>query len=166
MGEAKTPAAEETAIPNFFEVWKAMYFAYEDVVTAGLRTWVNTRSYAVSIDMILNTYLQMQRFCNDLNNQFFAKTPLPSKTDLARVAELVIGVEDKIDSLESELDTRAITKDLRELKNELKEKLGGIDELSNQVSRIESSIDSLASAVKQLEKKVSAGAAPAKKTVK
>lgn len=91
----------EITLPNPFEIWKKMYFAAEDAVAASVRDSIKTRSFAVMIDSMLDAYLLNHKMITEINQKYLEKSPFPSKADVARVAELVISMEDKIDNIET-----------------------------------------------------------------
>ncbi|MGE5417148.1 MAG: hypothetical protein ACM3UZ_10490 [Acidobacteriota bacterium] len=92
---------QEITIPNPYEIWKKMYFATEDAAAASVRESIKTKGFAQSLDSMLEAYLLNHKMMSDANQKLLDQSPFPSKADVARVAELVIGLEDKIDGLET-----------------------------------------------------------------
>ncbi len=89
-----------------YKVWKKLYFSNEQVWTSAMRDFVNTDLFANSIDLILNSYLQYLRFQNEIVSRYMEESPLASKRDMARVAELVVSLENKVDGIELNVEDR------------------------------------------------------------
>lgn len=106
MAEEATPKNTTVSIIDPFQVWKKMYFAFEDSLSKTVRDSVTTDSFANGIDWILNSYLQYLKLQKDFMSGYMEDTPFPSKRDVARVAELVVSLENKVDILEGELDEK------------------------------------------------------------
>lgn len=89
-----------------YKIWKKLYFNNEQVWTSAMRDFVNTDIFANSIDLILNSYLQYLRFQNEIVSRYMEESPLASKRDMARVAELVVSLENKVDGIELDVEDR------------------------------------------------------------
>ncbi|MGI6712438.1 MAG: hypothetical protein ACOX4L_06910 [Bacillota bacterium] len=94
---------EEVNIPNPFDIWKKMYFIAEEACSSTVREAISTNVFANTIDAILNQYLVGHKLSMQTSQKLLSYYPFPSKEDVARVAELVIAMEDKIDNIESTL---------------------------------------------------------------
>ncbi|MEN6350101.1 MAG: hypothetical protein ABFD08_11980 [Syntrophomonas sp.] len=124
---------------NPFKFWKNIYFAGEDSMSLLTRKAVETTAFASGVDLVLNSYLQYLRMQKELSNLFTESLPFSTRVDNARVAKLVVSLENKVDRIEDELFTEieeikentqawarisAIEEELGEIKtvlNELKE---------------------------------------------
>ncbi|MGE5371050.1 MAG: hypothetical protein ACM3QZ_03570 [Solirubrobacterales bacterium] len=92
---------DEIEIPNPFEIWKKVYFATEEAVTNSVKEAIGTKTYANVIDTILENYLTQHKLITEYHHRNLEQSPFPTKHDVARVAEMVISLEDKIDLIES-----------------------------------------------------------------
>lgn len=118
---------------NPYKFWKNVYFASEDSLSSITRKAVETSSFANGVDFILNAYLQYLRMQKEITTQITDNMPFASRHDMARVAKLVISLENKVDRIEDTLFD-----DLEELKeqsaaltghmNERKEAAAGLDD--------------------------------------
>ncbi|MDD2620732.1 MAG: hypothetical protein PHC92_08720 [Syntrophomonadaceae bacterium] len=88
---------------NPYTFWKKYYFSGEDTLSAVTRKSVETSAFANGVDVILNAYLQYLRMNKEITSSLTDKMPFASKHDMARVAKLVITLENKIDRLEDSL---------------------------------------------------------------
>lgn len=89
-----------------FKIWKKLYFSTEEILTSTLRNYVTTDEFANGIDVVLNSYLQYLKLQKEFTNRFMEDSPFSSKRDVARVAELVVSLENKVDGLEGEFETK------------------------------------------------------------
>ncbi|WP_054694681.1 hypothetical protein [Syntrophomonas palmitatica] len=87
-------------MPDFIELWKEMYFKTEESWTNTTKELITTRNFIAMLDQIRDQYLSYHKVSEQNLDKYFKLNPVPSKRDLARVAELVIGLEDKIDQLD------------------------------------------------------------------
>jgi len=101
----KTEQTQVTMIDPY-KLWKKIYFSNEKVWTSAFQDFIKTDVFANSIDLVLNTYLQYLRFHNDLIDRFSEESPLASKRDVARVAELVVSLETKVDNMELDVEEK------------------------------------------------------------
>lgn len=90
---------------NPFSIWKNMYFASESTLAAFTRKVVDTTIFANSVDIILNNYLQYLKQQNEISNYIAETLPFSSHRDTARVAKMIVALENKMDHLDEELFT-------------------------------------------------------------
>lgn len=91
---------------NPFEFWKKIYFTTEDILSATAREAIGTQSYTRLVNAILDSYLTMFKGYRESFDRSMSQAPIPTKKDVARVAELVISLEDKVDQLDNNLLTQ------------------------------------------------------------
>jgi hypothetical protein len=96
----KDPSQKSIIDP--YKVWKQLYFSAEETMSSSLKKSVNTGEFANGIEFILNSYLQYLKMHNDYISRYMKDSPFSSKYDVARVAELVVALENKLDGLESD----------------------------------------------------------------
>lgn len=158
---------EEIQIPNPFEIWKKVYFATEDAITNSVKEAIGTRTYAAVIDSILDNYLTQHKLMSEYNARNLEQTPFPSKNDVARVAELVISLEDKIDLIETGLleQTGRVVRSLSVLSDgysQTRELAPSIQDLTSRVDKLEQSIGRIESMLKDMNGNGKAQKRPAK----
>ncbi len=88
---------------NPYKFWKNVYFAGEDSLSSITRKAVETNMFANGVDLVLNAYLQYLRMQKELTAQFTNNMPFASRWDMARVAKLVVSLENKVDRIEEGL---------------------------------------------------------------
>jgi hypothetical protein len=90
--------------PDPFELWKKMYFVAEDALGATVRQMIGTTAYSQLHDQMLNQYLLGHKLYQEFMEKSTEQTPFASKQDVARVAEMLVGLEDKLEMMESQLE--------------------------------------------------------------
>jgi len=145
---------QEFMMPNPYKLWENLYFRAEDSMGVLMKKMVETKSFANSIDFILNNYLQYLKFQNELASAYIENTPLSSKQDTARLAKLLVALENKFDRLEDDF-TNELTA-IREQTNEVLEHLAaaqkGAEACQDDVDvRISATLDDLRNLIGKVE---------------
>lgn len=88
------------APPDPFEMWRKFYEANETAWTKAAQETTSSEAFAEMQGRMLETFLAFQKGARDAMNNQLATLNLPSRDDVARLGELILGVEEKIDQLE------------------------------------------------------------------
>lgn len=96
----QTESEEKVSMPDFVELWKELYFNAEDSWASATREFIASKSFIEMLDQIRDQYLSFYKVSRQNMDKYLEGNPLPSKKDIARIAELIIGMEDKIDNLD------------------------------------------------------------------
>lgn len=91
---------EKVTMPDFSELWKELYFRSESAWGETFREFLSTSSFVDMMNSMLEQNLFSEKLTRTNWNRYFETSPLPTKHDVSRVAELVISLEEKIDNLE------------------------------------------------------------------
>ncbi|HWP98068.1 MAG TPA: hypothetical protein VN426_14580 [Syntrophomonadaceae bacterium] len=94
---------EERKIPDFAQVMKELYFQSEEAWTRAVKDFVGSQSFIPLLEQISGQYLSLHKATSQNMDKLLANYPIPTKKDIARVAELVVSVEDKVDQLETQI---------------------------------------------------------------
>jgi polyhydroxyalkanoic acid synthase PhaR subunit len=95
-------AKDENRIPDLAELWKEMYFKAESSWSDAFREYLGTKHFVSLLNSTLENYLSGEKVVRENLDKYMEVNPLASKKDIARVAELVISLEDKLDNLEDQ----------------------------------------------------------------
>ncbi len=101
--KAKQEQAEtgkNVSMPDIVELWKELYFNAEESWATATRELIASKSFIQVLDQIRDQYLSFHKVSQQNMDQYLEVNPLPSKKDIARIAELVIGLEDKVDDFD------------------------------------------------------------------
>lgn len=101
--DSKKETAEQVSVPDFSELWKNLYFNNEAIWAEAFKDYLSTKSFVNMMDTRLDKHLTLEKLTRQNLEKFFETTPVPSKQDVARVGELVISLEEKIDTIEFQL---------------------------------------------------------------
>lgn len=91
---------EKFFVPDYSELWKEWYFRMEDIWSETFRQFITTKSFVNMMNSTLEQFLFNEKLSRQNMEQFLETSPFPTKMDVARVAELTVSLEDKIDNLE------------------------------------------------------------------
>jgi len=105
MSEVNSSQADGKKIvfPDFAELWKDLYFKTEAAWADAVKDFVSTDTFVKMLDQNLTQHLSLEKINSQAIDKLFEISAVPSKKDLARIAELVISVEEKVDSLDCQL---------------------------------------------------------------
>jgi polyhydroxyalkanoic acid synthase PhaR subunit len=87
-----------------FEMWRQLYETNERAWTAALDQAMGRPEFGESSGKMLETMLAAQKAVRDNMRTYLETINVPTREDIARVGELVVGIEEKIDQLADRLD--------------------------------------------------------------
>lgn len=91
---------DKVIMPDFTEMWKEMYFKNEAAMSDAFREFISTQTFVGFINQALEQNLSYEKILRQSIDKYMEMSPVPSKKDISRVAELVISLEEKIDEME------------------------------------------------------------------
>jgi hypothetical protein len=98
----KTGDAGPTTDP--FEVWRDMYDANERAWSTALEQAMGSPEFGESSGKLLETMLAAQKSVRSSMRTYLESMNVPTREDIARLGELVVGLEEKIDQVTDRLD--------------------------------------------------------------
>ncbi len=98
----KTEQAGPTT--DLFEVWREMYDANERAWSTALEEAMGGTEFNESSGKLLETMLAAQKSVRNNMRTYLETMNVPTREDIARLGELVIGLEEKIDQLTDRFD--------------------------------------------------------------
>ena len=99
-----TKTQEQTRTDDPFETWRQLYDANERAWTEALEQTMSSPEYEESSGKMLETMLAAQKSVRESMRTYLETMNVPTREDIARLGELVIGIEEKIDQLADRLD--------------------------------------------------------------
>jgi hypothetical protein len=87
-----------------FEVWRQLYDANERTWSAALEQAMGSPEFGDSSGKLLETMLAAQKTVRDNMRTYLETMNVPTREDIARLGELVIGLEEKVDQVADRLD--------------------------------------------------------------
>ncbi len=98
----KSEQAAGTTDP--FEVWRQLYDINERAWSGALEQAMGSAEFSESSGRLLETMLAAQKSIRDNMRSYLETVNVPTREDIARLGELVIGLEEKIDQVADRLD--------------------------------------------------------------
>jgi polyhydroxyalkanoic acid synthase PhaR subunit len=99
-----TKTEETTQDTDAFAVWRQLYDANEKAWTTALEQAMGTSEFGDSSGRLLETMLAAQKSVRDNMRAYLETMNVPTREDIARLGELVIGLEEKSDQIADRLD--------------------------------------------------------------
>lgn len=93
---------EATSDP--FALWKQWYEQNEQAWGKGVAEATGTASFAEMQGKMLESFLAFQKTVRDASRAQLEALGLPTRDDIARLGEIVLGLEEKIDQLGDRLE--------------------------------------------------------------
>ena len=100
-----TKTQDQTRADDPFETWRQLYDANERAWTEALEQTMSSPEYEESSGKMLETMLAAQKSVRDNMRTYLETMNVPTREDIARLGELVVGLEEKIDQVVDRLDT-------------------------------------------------------------
>ena len=100
-----TKADEAGRAPDPYEVWRQLYETNERAWSSALEQAMGSPEFGESSGKLLETLLAAQKSSRDNMRIYLETMNVPTREDIARLGELVIGLEEKIDQLADRFDS-------------------------------------------------------------
>ena len=94
-----TKRADAGPATDPFEVWRQLYDTNERTWSAALEQAMGSPAFGESSGKLLETMLAAQKSVRDNMRTYLETMNVPTREDIARLGELVIGLEEKIDQV-------------------------------------------------------------------
>jgi polyhydroxyalkanoic acid synthase PhaR subunit len=89
--------------PDPFELWRQIYETNERAWNAILERTVTNPAFAESSGKLLETFLAAQKTVRDNMRTYLEQINFPTREDIARLGELIVALEEKVDQLDDRL---------------------------------------------------------------
>lgn len=94
----------ETSIPDWTEMWKEAYFKTEQSMSDAWKEFIATEPFIKTLNQTIEQYLDYKQIAQKNLENVTDVSGLATKKDIARLAELLISIEEKTDQLDSVLN--------------------------------------------------------------
>jgi polyhydroxyalkanoic acid synthase PhaR subunit len=101
MSPPEDPPSSRSSDP--FELWRQIYDTNERAWNAILERTVNNPSFAESTGKVLETFLSAQKTVRENMRSYLEQINLPTREDIARLGELIVALEEKVDQMDDRL---------------------------------------------------------------
>jgi polyhydroxyalkanoic acid synthase PhaR subunit len=136
---------DNVSMPDIVELWKELYFNAEESWATATRELIASNSFIHILDQMRDQYLSFHKVSQQNIDQYLEGNPLPSKKDIARIAELIIGLEDKVDDFDLHFSNNItrITSNIIKLVDYQEVMKQEIAELKQQTASINKKLDAI-----------------------
>jgi polyhydroxyalkanoic acid synthase PhaR subunit len=141
-----TKTEEATQDTDAFAVWRQLYDANEKAWTSALEQAMGTSEFGESSGRLLETMLAAQKSVRDNMRAYLEAMNVPTREDIARLGELVIGLEEKSDQIADRLDA------LDDVIRTRSPEAGKIDQIGGRLDAIDRALRSQATQVAKIDK--------------
>ncbi|MGE5371254.1 MAG: hypothetical protein ACM3QZ_04620 [Solirubrobacterales bacterium] len=86
-----------------FDRWKQFYFKHEKDIAESFKKLIITQTMVEMFDKLRERYMLAQGFSQKNLDTFYETFQLPSRKDIARLAGMMVRLEDKVDALREEV---------------------------------------------------------------
>ncbi|MFC4769077.1 hypothetical protein [Effusibacillus consociatus] len=86
-----------------FSVWKSFYNEMEPKLAQSMHKMLESEEYAAASGQLLNAALQMEQYYAKMVEKLLENYKIPSIKDFARLGELLVGLESKVDLIDERL---------------------------------------------------------------
>ena len=100
-----TKTQDQTQAGDPYETWRQLYDANERAWTAALEETMSSPEFEESSGKMLEAMLAAQKSVRDNMRTYLETMNVPTREDIARLGELVVGLEEKIGQVVDGLDT-------------------------------------------------------------
>lgn len=91
--------SDDTKQPDPFALWKQWYEQNEEAWGKRVAEATGTAAFAEMQGKMLESFLAFQKTLRDANRAQLEALGLPTRDDIARLGEIILGLEEKIDEL-------------------------------------------------------------------
>lgn len=86
-----------------FSIWKSMYNEMEPKMSQAMQKWLESEEYAAFSGQMLAATLQMEQQVLKTVEQILRSYNIPTMKDIARLGDLLVGLENKVDNIDEQL---------------------------------------------------------------
>ena len=90
--------------PDPFALWRQTYETAEQAWSKVLEQTTTSDAFAASLGRSLDSYLGFQKLMRDNIQLYLESLNFPTRNDIARLGELIVDLENKIDDLDDRVD--------------------------------------------------------------
>ena len=141
-----TKTQETSQDTDVFGVWRELYEANEKAWTAALEQAMETPEFGESSGRLLETMLAAQKSVRDNMRTYLETMNVPTREDIARLGELVVGLEEKSDQIADRID------DLDDVTRSRSADAGKLDQIAKRLDTIDRSLRSQATKVARIDR--------------
>ena len=110
-----------------FSIWKNMYDQTEKNMNEVINETLKTEAFSEWLGQVQNTYLQYQQLVQKSTEEYLKQVNMPSREEVASLANLIINIEEKIENIDQKIDDELIDSPVKAEINKLKASVSKLD---------------------------------------
>jgi polyhydroxyalkanoic acid synthase PhaR subunit len=134
----------KAAVPDPFELFRQWYEGTSEPWSRMLAGVIASEPYVAAVSRFLEGYTAYVKAVHGASEAYISALQLPTRADVARVAGLVVALEDKVDRIEDALEASSEA-------SPRAAPAGSPEDLEGRIRRIEDKLDRLLTAIGQVE---------------
>ena len=103
IADKQTISKDEIFIPDLVNLYKELYTINENSWAEVVKNIITKDTFVQTLDNTLDNYFSNENIIRQNMDKLFERRAFPSKKDIARIAELIIAVEEKVEFLDYQL---------------------------------------------------------------
>ena len=172
MEEARAKMQAEGSFPaDPFTFLKQWYDATSEMWAKAVGDIIGTEKFMEGVSLFLESYTSFARTFRRANEEYFRNLQLPTRSDVARVAELIVALEEKVDRIEDAFEdfedghahfatneaVTTVTERLDHVEGKLDtfpailKKLDAVESLAQRLDQVENKLDKVLAALEKFE---------------
>lgn len=96
--------SRQAQVPDMFGMWKELLAKSQDSLEGAMRQTMATEEFANGLAKWTELMLVQKQMVNKAMEQYLESAPIPSRTDITRLAGQMVGLDAKVDRLETYLE--------------------------------------------------------------
>lgn len=100
----KAKSSGRSMLLDPFRIWRQIYEASEQAFGSALEKAMATRGFADANGKVMEVLLLTQRSARESMHTFLQSLNVPTREDIARLGQLVIALEEKVDQVDDRLE--------------------------------------------------------------
>lgn len=137
-------------------IWRDFLNKSQDTMETAMRQVMETDEFAQLLERQTELVAMQKQFTTKVMEQYLQNTPIPTRTDVTRVAEQVVNLDAKVDRLETYLEER-----IEPLLGEVKAVGEGLARMEAQLAQLQVQLATIASTAATAPATGAAESAPA-----
>jgi len=155
MEEARAKLSAGGVLPaDPFTFLKQWYDATNETWSKAVGDIIGTEKFLEMGSQFLESYTSFTRTFNRASEAYFSRLQLATRSDIARVAELVVNLEDKVDRLDNEFEDFEDTYTQMTKDKATSELLGRLESVESNVAALPAAVESLGKRLDRVESKL------------
>ena len=126
------------------DFWRQWYEASSETWSKVVGDIIGEEKFVENASQIMESYTSHYMVTRRANEDYFRNLQLPTRSDLARVAEIIIALEEKVDRIDEAFD------DIKDGSSQLATR-DSLRDLEVRLGRVEKKLDTLSSVLEKLE---------------